>query len=115
VNCTSFRVFRAVHETANARVNHGSGAHGARFNCSKQITIDQTVVAHSGTRFSQCNHFSMGGWVSAKYVLVPAPANDLPTAHDHRSYGNFSYFQGSLRATQGFLHPEFVIAYAGPV
>ena len=113
VNRTSLGVVRTVNQTTNARVNHGSGTHCARFNCSKQITVDQAVVAHQDARFSQRHHFSMRGWIASRYVSIPAPTYHFPTANDHRSYWDFSYLQGSLRAAKGFLHPEFVVADVG--
>jgi hypothetical protein len=89
-------------------MHHGAGAHGARFNCNKQSAVFQTVVTNSGTSLAQRHDLGMGCRVGAGNVAVPSPSHDLAAAYYDRSYRDFSRFQASLGAAQGFFHPQFV-------
>src|SRR5579862_970440 len=59
-NGSRFRIVGAIDETADASMHHGAGAHGTRFNCNKQITAPQTVVAEVFTGLAQCDDFCVG-------------------------------------------------------
>ena len=101
-------IVRAIHQTPNARVNQRPGAHGARFNCNKQIAVSKAVVTNGGTSFAQRHDLGMSGGVGVCDGSVPSAADDLAGAHDRGADRYFSGFQGALGAAQGFLHPELV-------
>src|ERR1700756_4331461 len=105
---TSFRVIGAIHQAADARMNQGAGAHGARFNCSKQFAVFQTVVTNRGTGFAQCHDLGVSRGVGVCDVAVPSAAHDSPGAYYDSPDGDLSRFEGALGAAQGFFHPQLV-------
>jgi len=74
---TGLGIAGAKDQTRYPRMNHGSGAHGARFNCSKHGTTRQTMVAHPGGCFPQGHDFRMGRGVFVQQVAVMAASDDL--------------------------------------
>jgi hypothetical protein len=89
-------------------MHHGTGAHGARFNCNKQLTVSQTVITNGCTGFAESDDFGMGGGIGVRDVAVPSAANDLAIADYDSPHRDFVYFESALGATEGFFHPEFV-------
>src|ERR1700751_3070328 len=55
MNGSCFRIIRAVHQAANSRMNERSGAHCARLNCSKELTVDQAMVTEVFSGLAQCH------------------------------------------------------------
>jgi hypothetical protein len=90
-------------------MHHGAGAHGARFNCNKQVASGEAMVAERGTGFAQGYDFSVSGGIVVGDVAVPSAADDALIMDDYGSDGDFSGFEGALGGAQGFLHPEFVV------
>jgi len=78
VNRSGFGVVRAVNQPSNSRVNQGSRAHSARFNCNKQVTIHQAVIAKGCPSFTECQNFRVRSWILIAYIAIPAAANDCP-------------------------------------
>jgi hypothetical protein len=107
-DCARFRVVRAVHQALDAGMHQRPGAHGARFNCNKEFTASQAMVAESGTGFAQRDHFGVRCGVAFTDVAIPSAANDTPVDNDYRADGNFSGFESALRAAESFFHPEFI-------
>ena len=89
-------------------MHQGACAHGARFNCSKELAVSQTVIAQVGARLPQGDNFRVGGGIGIGEVAIPASANDLAGTNYDRPDGNFARFQGTLGGAEGFLHPKFV-------
>jgi hypothetical protein len=79
-------------------MHQGSGAHRARFNCSKQIAAGQAMVTQVCTGFAQGYNFGMGRGVGVGEVAIPAAADDALPAYDHSAYRNFAGFEGALGA-----------------
>jgi hypothetical protein len=46
-------------------------------------------------------------------IAIPSPADHVPVKDDHRSDGDFSHLQSTLRAPEGLFHEEFVSCRAG--
>ena len=63
VNCTGLGIISAVYEAPYTRVNHGSRAHRARFNCSKQVTSAQAMITKVCACLAQRDHLGVGGGV----------------------------------------------------
>jgi hypothetical protein len=104
----SFGIFRAIHQPPDAGMNHSSGAHGARFNCNKEVTIPQTVVRESGAGLAQRRYFGVCSGIELANVAIPSPANN-PAGMDHDgSYWHFTALQRPLRTAQRLFHPQFV-------
>src|SRR5690242_17045380 len=106
---SGFRIVGSINQKFDAGMYHGAGAHGARFNCSKQLTVSQTVVTQGCTGLAQGDDLGMSGGVGVCDVAVPSATNQLSMANDDGTYGNLSYFEGALGAAQGLFHPKFVI------
>src|SRR5579859_2140745 len=105
---SGFRVVGTIDQAVDTSMHHGTGAHGTRFNCSKQLTVSQAVVTQGCTGLAQGDDLGVSGGVGACDVAVPSATNHLSVADDDGAYGNFSYFERALGTAQGFFHPEFV-------
>jgi hypothetical protein len=103
-----FRVWGTVNHAPEPGVNHGTSAHGARFNCNKQLAVSQAMVADRRARLAQGENFRMGGGIVIEDVAIVTSAYDLAVADNDRADGNFSRFEAALRQTKRFLHVEFV-------
>ena len=103
-----FGVVRAVYQAPNTRMNQRSRAHGARFNCNKQIAVSQTMVTNGSTSLAQRNDLSVSRGIGVSDVTIPSAADDTAIAHDHRAYRHFSGLERSLGAAQGLFHPKLV-------
>lgn len=108
-NRTGFGIIRSVDQAANPCVHHCSGAHGTRFNCSKEVALAQTMVTNVCSGFAQRDDLGMRRGIGIADIAVPPPADDLAVADYNGSHWNFSRFQRTLRRSQGFPHPEFVV------
>jgi hypothetical protein len=108
MDCACFGVVRAVDQSFQPGVHQGAGAHGARFNCSKEFAVSEAVVAQGGAGFSQGDDFRVGGRVAVGEVAIPASTDDLAVMYHDSAHGNLAGFQGALCGAKGFLHPEFV-------
>jgi hypothetical protein len=105
---SGFGVVRAINQPPNSRVNQGSRAHHTRLNCSKQVTVNQAVVAHGRSSFTECQDFRVSSWVLIRYITIPATANNRPVRHYNRPDRNFANLERPLRTAQSFFHPEFM-------
>src|SRR5947209_295650 len=94
-------------------MHQGSGAHRARFNCNKQLTVSKTVIAHVRAGVAQRDYLCVSGRIAIRDVAIPTAANDLSCEDDDGSYGHFSSFERALSAAQCFLHPEFTRNWRG--
>jgi len=101
-------IIRAVDQTFDAGVHYGTGAHGARFNCNKQLTVSQTVVTNGCTGFAEGDDLRVGGRIGVRDVAVPSAADDFSFADHNGAHWNFIHFESALGAAEGFFHPEFV-------
>jgi hypothetical protein len=89
-------------------MNCRSRAHRARFNCSKQLAVDEPVVTDVSSRLAQRHDFSVSGWIMIGKVAIPSSSNHVPFAHYDRSHGHFARLQRALGATESVRHPKFV-------
>jgi hypothetical protein len=105
---TSLRIFRSVHKARDTRVNCGSRAHRARFNCSKQLAVAKPVITDVSSSLAEGDNFGVCGRIAIRQVAVPASSDDATGADDDRSYRDFARFESPLCATQGFFHPQLV-------
>jgi hypothetical protein len=106
---TRLRVIGSVHQPTNARVNHRSRTHRARFNCSKHVAVAETVIPQVLSGLAQRHNFSMSGWIVIGEVAIPSSADYAPFADDNGSDGNFSELEGALCAAEGFVHPKLIL------
>jgi hypothetical protein len=85
-----------------------SGAHGTRFNCSKQLAFRQTMVAERRSGLAQRDDLSVRRWIGLRDIAIPSSPNDAACAHHDRAYRYFPRFERALGRAKRFLHPEFV-------
>jgi hypothetical protein len=85
-------VIRAVHQTLDAGMHQGTGAHRARFNCNKHFAVPKTVVTNSGPGFTQGDDLGVSGGVGVGNVAIPATAHDVTITHDYCAHRDFSSF-----------------------
>jgi hypothetical protein len=103
-----FRVIRSINQAFDPGMNERPGTHCARFDCSKQLTLVQAVVANSCTRFAQSDDFRMRGRVGIGQVPIAAATDDFAGANHDRAYRNFTRLQCTLRSAQSLFHKQFV-------
>jgi hypothetical protein len=108
VDRTSLGIVGTIHQPLDTRVNQGSRAHGARLNCSKQITVSQSMVAQDGARFTQGSDLGVRSWVSARQVAIPPLCDHTAFANHDRSHGHLARLQRALRRTESLFHEQFV-------
>ena len=89
-------------------MNYGSGTHGARFNCNKELAISQAMVADGRACLAQGQDFGVGGGVMVDNVAIVAAAYYFAIADDYGADGDLSCLEGALGAAKRFLHVEFV-------
>jgi len=110
LNCARLGIVGAVNQAFDSGVHHRTGAHGAGFDCNKQIAVHQSMVTRRRTRVAQGHDLGMSGGIVVGDVAIPSAADDAAIAHDHGSDRNLSGFQRALGGAQGFFHPQFVVA-----
>ena len=84
-NCTRAGFLRAIYQARNARVDHGSRAHGARFDGDVKSGTTEAIVGQCLCGLAQHNDLGMGRWVVGSdddgdgiedYASMPARDND---------------------------------------
>lgn len=108
MNGTRLRVVRTVYQAAYPCMNQRARAHGARFNCSKQFTVAQTMVTYVGTCVSQRDDFCMGCGIVVGEIAIPPPADHPTFTDDDCPHWYFSHRKSALSAAQGFFHGDFI-------
>ena len=102
------RIIRAINETPDTGMHQRSCAHGARFNCSKELALSKTVVTYGSTGLAQRHDLSVGCGIGICDVAVPSSTYDVSVADDDGSHWYFSDLQGALGTAQRFFHPKFI-------
>lgn len=108
MHCSGFGIFGAVNQAADARVNHGPGAHSAGLNSHEKIASAQAMIAEGGPGFPQGDNFRVSCWVSIGEIAIESAADDFALMHDDRADWHFSQVESTLGGPQGFVHPQFV-------
>lgn len=108
VNRPGFGIVCSINESSDAGVNHGAGAHRARFNRHEEIAVEQAMIAECEASLAQGDDFSMRGWIVIGEVAIEAATNDVSFMHNDRANWNFAEFERALGGAQSFAHPEFV-------
>jgi hypothetical protein len=112
-NCASLGIVRAVNQALDAGVGQSPGTHCARFNCSKELAVGQSVITHGGTSITQRHNLSMRRGIAVADVAIPSLACDAPVTYHDCTHWNFARFQSALGATQSFLHKKFIVLGRG--
>jgi hypothetical protein len=105
---TCFCVIGSIDQTTNAGMDCGTRAHGARLNCSKELTVDEAMITEVSSGIAKGHDFRVCGGIAVGEVAVPAPADDDAFPYHDSSHGNFIFFKGALGAAQSLIHPELV-------
>ena len=108
MNGAGFGIVRPINQALDPGMHQGAGAHGARFNCNKQLALSQTMVTNGSTRFTQRNNLGVRCRIRILDVPIPSLPHDISVAYDDGSNRNFPHFQRSLCTTKGLFHPQFV-------
>jgi len=105
---TCFWVIGSIDQATNAGMYRRTRAHGARFNCSKQLTVDEAMITEVSTGVAEGHDFRVRGGIAVGEVAVPSAPDYDAFTDDDGSYGNFIGFKGALGTAQGLFHPELV-------
>jgi hypothetical protein len=105
---TRFRVIGSIHQATDTGVNRSSRAHGARFNCSKEFAVAETVITEGASGLAQGHDFSVSGGIAVGEVEIPSSPDYRPGADQYRAHWYLACLQRTLGAAEGFFHPELV-------
>jgi hypothetical protein len=94
-------------------MHQSAGTHGARFNCSKQFTAFQTMVAEGGTGLAQRDNLGVRGGIGVGEIAVAAASDDFAVVNYHRADWDFAGFKRALGGAERFFHEEFVAVWLG--
>jgi hypothetical protein len=83
-------VGRSVNQAADSSMNCRSRTHGARFNCSKEVAANQTMVSHGSSGFTERDDFGVRAWVFVEEIAIPASSHYVAAADDYGSDGHVS-------------------------
>jgi|SRR3984885_2580013 hypothetical protein len=89
-------------------MDQSTRAHRAGFNCNKEFAVSKAMVTNGCTRFTESGDLGVCSRIGVDNISIPSSADDLSVANDDSADWNFSEFEGSLGAAEGFLHPELV-------
>ena len=101
---SGFGVGCGVDEAADARVEDGSGAHGAGFEGDVEGAVVEAVVFECEAGGAEGYDFGVGGGVAVAEDAVLASAYDLIFVDDDCAYGNFACGFGGVGFGDGELH-----------
>jgi len=104
----SLRVVCTVHQAFQPGMHQRARTHRARFNCSKQFTVAETVVTNGGTGLAQGDDLGVGSGIGVGEIAVRATANNATVAHHDCAYRDLTSLKGAPGSAQRFFHPEFV-------
>src|SRR6202021_3902263 len=76
------RIVRAIYQALNAGMHQGASAHGAGFNCSKQLAVFQPVVTNGSASFTQSDDLRVCRRIGAGDVAVPSAPHDSAVAYN---------------------------------
>jgi hypothetical protein len=113
MNSASLRVFRAVNQAFQPGMDQRARTHRARFNCSKQFTVAETVVTNGSTSLAQGNDLGVGSGIAVSKIAVPAAADNASATDHDCAHRDLSCLKGTLGSAQGFFHPKFVGEVSG--
>ena len=103
------RLGRAIDHAAQARMQHGAAAHGARLQGHIERAIVQPVVAQARGRVAQRQHLGMGRGVALGDGRIAALADDGAVLDDDGAHGHLARLGGGTRQFQGGAHPGLVV------
>jgi len=98
---SGFGVGRGVDEPRDARVDDGSGAHGAGFEGDVEGAVFEAVVAEVEGGFAESDDFGVGGGVGVTEDSVLATADDDVVVDHDCAYGDFAVGFGRLGSGYG--------------
>jgi len=103
-----FGVVRSVNESADACLNHGAAAHGARLDGCVKRRAEQPIITNYFRRGAQSNDFGMRGRVAIRDGAIPRARDDAIVERQNRAYGNFASLRGIMGLGQRCAH-EFEV------
>ena len=90
-------VERADDQASQPGVNHGSGAHGARFERDVEMAIGEPVVAERAGRLAQGDDLGVSRGIDvSQYTILPR-GNDLILEDDDSANRHLSRIRGECR------------------
>lgn len=106
IDGSCFGVTGTVDELFYASLNHGSGAHDARFDGDDQDGAGQPVIAQVLCTLPQCQDFGMSRRIVGFYRVVVAAADNLSVDEENSPDGHLSCGLGLPSLCKRLSHPE---------
>ena len=110
---TSTQIRRAVDHPRDARMDHRTGTHGARFHGHIERAAGQPVVAELACTGPQGLDLRVRAGITAADRPVPALADHRTFQHQHRTHRHFAGQLGTARQFQRTTHEYGVVNDTG--
>jgi len=97
------RIVGAINEPGDAGLDHGAGAHGARFEGDVESDAGKAIVGEGASGFAEDDDFGVSGGVVVADGAIAGTRDDFVFADDESADGNFS---GGGGGGAGFVESE---------
>jgi len=97
-------VVGAVDEARDAGLDHGTGAHGARFDGDVESGTGEAVVFKDMRGSTHDNNLRVGGGVAVANGAIAGAGEDLAVMHQDGADRHFASGRCGARLSQGFSH-----------
>jgi len=103
-----FHVVRAIDKARDARLDHGSGAHGARLDGDVDIGFGQPVVSNGARGLPKRDDFGVRGGIAIRDGAVSSTRDDALADHHDRAHGDLAALRSGARFVKRGTHVELV-------
>ena len=98
------RVVRAEEHAADARVDDGAGAHGARLKRHIEVAVNQPFRSDLASRFAQRKNFGMGGGIKIAQSAVAGGCEHDTVFHDDGPHRHLAQSASVMRGIERKRH-----------
>ena len=107
-----FRITRAKHHCAHARLDQGTGTHGAWLQGHQQGAIGETPGVQRRSGLAQGHQLCMAKGILPVVPAIDAPAHSpSPPIEHHRRHGHFPQGADLASPAQQALHPQPMVLH----
>src|ERR1700722_15107278 len=110
--CARFGICGGVNKAIDARMDHGSGAHGAGLKRDVEGAAVETIIAKDTGGFTNGDDFCVGRGIDVAQDAILAARNDCASMNDDRANGNFAGFSRQSRLGQRGLYRFWILDHA---
>ena len=105
---TPLHVVGAVYKARYARLDHGSGTHGARLYGDVDSGAGQPVVSNGARGLAKRDDFGVRGGIAIRDGAVSSTRDDALADHHDRAHGDLAALRSGARFVKRGTHVELV-------